>query len=563
MMPSSDTNTKMSAKEAADTTAVPSSSNSTSITTTRDILSDIHSLLNDDDLTDIHLIPDSKDCDGDNGDDENDTITAVPAIKALLAARSPVFRRCLYGEWRDSQSSNQNEDGVLQMKLDYSGRVLQLLVEFCFTDKLASLTVNSTNNSNTNSMPEQKVRLLTKLNGAAHYFDIPKLEQDIQTQLKDMMLQHPSLACAILDEASKMLSGEELGLLAMSRIRSLPKAALLHFKQTTHHHHQSSHSSGHQSYPSTVTNAANNTYTGCGWGECGGVISLNASLLEQVIFDDQSSASELTKFLCLQKWVEGCRHIVSVDEFDLPRKMDDSADNNVEAEEEEEEEDEILSSRTPKLQHSKHPSKSDNMMSQPPSPPLYKDDALSDGQHEQRLIIARHLAEKLDLSLIPASDLSSTITESNLISAHNLYQAYRLQALNAERSKSKVFVEGAGLAEVNGTYIQGGVHEGTPMFSKEGVWRDREEVFRIFLCTYSNGNKSWCLSIVPKGKAPGKTTDIDFYECPVSYGKSSALSPVYGGATESVVPNRGWKLVNYGQTPVPKFSLVGGCLEDA
>lgn len=549
----SDTNTKMSAKEAADSTDVPSSSNSTSLTTTRDILSDIHSLLNEDELTDIHLIPDSKDCD--HNDDENDTITAVPAIKALLAARSPVFRRCLYGEWRDSQSTNENEDGVLQMKLDYSGRVLQLLVEFCFTDKLASLTDNTANN-NTNSTPEQKVRLLTKLNGAAHYFDIPKLEEDIQTSLKDMMLQHPSLACAILDEASKMLSGEELGLLAMSRIRSLPKAALLHFKHTTRHQ---SHSSGHQSYPSTIVNAANNTYTGCGWGECGGVISLNASLLEQVIFDDQSSASELTKFLCLQKWVEGCRHIVSVDEFDLPRKMDDSADNNVEAEEKEE--DEILSLRTPKFQHSsKHPSKSD--MSQPPSPPPYKDDALSDGQHEQRLIIARHLAEKLDLSLIPASDLSSTITESNLISAHNLYQAYRLQALNAERSKSKVFVEGAGLAEVNGTYIQGGVHEGTPMFSKEGVWRDREEVFRIFLCTYSNGNKSWCLSIVPKGKAPGKTTDIDFYECPVSYGKSSALSPVYG-ATESVVPNRGWKLVNYGQTPVPKFSLVSGCLEDA
>src|SRR6056300_1141365 len=115
MMPSSDTNTKMSAKEAADTTTLPRSSNSTSITT-RDILSDIHSLLNDDDLTDIHLIPDSKHCDG--NDDENDTITAVPAIKSLLAARSPVFRRCLYGEWRDSQSSNKNEDGVLQMKLD-------------------------------------------------------------------------------------------------------------------------------------------------------------------------------------------------------------------------------------------------------------------------------------------------------------------------------------------------------------------------------------------------------------------------------------------------------------
>ncbi len=545
-------NIKMSSAEEVADTANTTNNNTSPIA--RDILSDIHSLLNDEDLTDIYLIPESKD-----GEDENETITAVPAIKALLAARSPVFRRCLYGEWRETQSKSNKDDDVLQVKLDYSGRVLQLLVEFCFTDKLASLTDDS--NDKISSTLERKVRLLTKLNGAAHYFDIPKLEQDIKSLLKGMMSQHPSLACAILDEASKMLSGEELGFLAMERIRNLPKAALLLWN----HNHQRSHDNNSSSmsptsYASTVTNAANNAYTGCGWGELGGVISLNASLLEQVIFDEQSSASELTKFLCLQKWVEGCRHVVSLDEFELPRKLDDSGNNACE-----DEEDEILSSRTPKPRqlHSEN-AKSEKADVSPPPPPPYKDDALSDGQHEQRLLIARHLAEKLDLSLIPASDLSSTITESNLISTHDLYQAYRLQALNAERSKSKVFVEGAGLAEVNGTYIQGGVHEGTPMYNKEGVWRGREEVFRIFLCTFSNGNRSWSLSIVPKGKAPGKTTDIDFYECPVSYGKGGGLgSPLYGGAADNVIPNRGWKLVNYGQSPVPKFSLIGGCLEDA
>lgn len=539
-------NIKMCAEGAADITSTTSN---TSLIA-RDILSDIQTLLNDEDLTDIHLIPESK--------DENEPITAVPAIKAILAARSNVFRRCLYGEWRETQSTSNNDDDVLQVKLDYSGRVLQLLVEFCFTDKLASLTDNS-DDKNNNSL-EGKVRLLTKLNGAAHYFDIPKLEQDIQNLLKVMMSNHPSLTCAILDEASKMLSGEELGLMAMERIRDLPKAALLLWN----HNHQQSHDNNScvstTSYPSTITNAANNAYTGSGWGELGGVIALNASLLEQVVFDEQSSASELTKFLCLQKWVEGCRHKVSLEELELPRKMNDNADNAGD-----DEDDEILSSRTPKpwQLHSKNV-KSEMADVSPPPPPSYMDDALSDAQHEQRLIIARHLAEKLDLSLIPASDLSSTITESNLISTHDLYQAYRLQALNAERSKSKVFVEGAGLAEANGTYIQGGVHEGTPMYNKEGVWRGREEVFRIFLCTFSNGNRSWSLSIVPKGKAPGKTTDIDFYECPVSYGKGGGLgSPLYVGTADNVIPNRGWKLVSYGQSPVPKFSLIGGCLEDA
>ena len=60
---------------------------------------------------------------------------------------------------------------------------------------------------------------------------------------------------------------------------------------------------------------------------------------------------------------------------------------------------------------------------------------------------------------------------------------------------------------------------------------------------------------------------LDFYECPVSYGKGGGItSSSYGGSSENglgVVPSRGWKLVNYGQPPVPKCSLIAGCLEDA
>ena len=62
-----------------------------------------------------------------------------------------------------------------------------------------------------------------------HYFDVPKLESDIKEQLNAMMLEHPSLACAILDESSKMLAGEELATIAMERIRARPKASLLHW----------------------------------------------------------------------------------------------------------------------------------------------------------------------------------------------------------------------------------------------------------------------------------------------------------------------------------------------
>lgn len=457
----------------------------------------------------------------------------------------------LFGEFRETQSNNQEN---VEVKLDYSGRVLQLLVEFCFTDKLDSLnekscgssnTANSTATSATTTIStgltlEEKARLLTNLSGAGHYFDITKLEEDIKHQLNEMMLAHPSLACAVLDESSKMPSGEELGLIAMERIRAQPKAALLHRNAIG------------GAFGSAISAA--HAYS-VGWGDKGGVISLNPSLLEKIIFDEQSNASELTKFLCLKQWYEGCKHEVSLEDFDLHHRK------RVES-------DEILSSRTPLFPKKQLGVLSNTSTAQPPSPPSksQNDQSSSYSQREQRLAIVKHLAEKLDLSLIPASDLSTIVTESKLISTHDLFQAYRLQALHAEQTKSKVFVEGAGLAEVNGTYVQRGVHEGTPMYNKEGVWRDREEVFRIFLCTYSNGNKSWCLSIVPKGKEPGKTTDIDFYECPVSYGKAGVANATYGGSTDfglGVVPSRGWKLVNYGQAPVPKCSLIAGCLEDA
>lgn len=536
---------KPSSEEAAAaplSTAISSESAISNCTTNGTLLADIHSLLHVEEVTDISLIPTPSSCAASSSNDNS--ITSVPAIKAILAARSAVFRRMLYGEFCETARSNsKNIAENVEVQLDYSGRVLQLLVEFCFTDQLASLNhgedgenggkskdgrnnkynINCNNNGGAISL-EEKARLLTNLSGAAHYFDIPKLESDIKKQLSTMMLDHPSLACAILDESSKILPGEEIGLLAMDRIRARPKAALLPWMHGVG-------GSGEIVTPSFGAVNNNHDSTTRSWEGKGGVIALSASLLEQVIFDEKSSASELTKFHCLRKWVQGCNHEVSMEELELPRKQS---------------EDDILS-----LDQSRAPSPPTS----PPNKSSFRDGKFEDEHHQQKLAIAKHLAQKLDLSLIPASDLSSTVNDSQLLSTHDLYQAYRLQALNAERVKSKVIVEGAGLAEVNGTYIQGGVHEGTPMYNKEGVWKDREEVFRIFMCTYSNGNKSWCISIVPKGKEPGKTTDVDFYECPVSYGKGIGGGPLYG-MEMGVVPSRGWKLVSYGQPPVPRASLI-------
>ncbi|KAL7553056.1 hypothetical protein ACHAWF_016304 [Thalassiosira exigua] len=521
------------------------------------LLHDLSSLLFDEEVADVRLVPEKS-----GGGDA----APVPAIRAILAARSPVFRRMLYGEFRE-------HEGDAEVRLDYSGRVLRLLVEFCFTDKLSLGGAGEGGGGSGSDSPEERARLLARLSGAAHYLDIPKLEHDVRVRLEARMVECPSLACAILDEASGMLSGEELGAIAMERVRARPRAALLRREDGCGVVGGCGLATG-TGFPSASSaggsGGGGGDRRGTATEDRGGVVSLNASLLEQVIFDDKSAASELTKFLCLQKWVEGCRHEVTLEDVeDFPRKRLDTDD------------DEVAASRTPTRTVGKRmgglgsASASDrSTLTPPPSPPskAQNDEASTpESQRELRLRVARHLAAKVDLSQIPASDLSTTVADSDLVPEFDLFGAYRLQALNAERSRSRVVVEGAGLSEVNGTYVRGGVHEGTPMYNKEGVWRDREEVFRIFLCTYSNGNKSWCLSIVPRGKEPGKTTDLDFYECPVSYGKGGGMiggGGGYGGAGGGgdggmgAVPARGWKLVNYGQPPVPKCSLIPGCLED-
>ena len=74
------------------------------------LLLDINSLFNDDDIADIILVPQT-------AAGKNDDITAVPCVKAILAARSPVFRRMLYGEFRETRAGDDRKVEVRSQAL--------------------------------------------------------------------------------------------------------------------------------------------------------------------------------------------------------------------------------------------------------------------------------------------------------------------------------------------------------------------------------------------------------------------------------------------------------------
>ncbi|OEU08638.1 hypothetical protein FRACYDRAFT_249532 [Fragilariopsis cylindrus CCMP1102] len=64
--------------------------------------------------------------------------------------------------------------------------------------------------------------------------------------------------------------------------------------------------------------------------------------------------------------------------------------------------------------------------------------------------------------------------------------------------------------------------DGSPRYSMIGIREGNNCVYSIFRCKTSDGKQYWYLSIVPKGKTPGTSDDIDFYvfsstgDCPDS-----------------------------------------------
>ena len=72
-------------------------------------------------------------------------------------------------------------------------------------------------------------------------------------------------------------------------------------------------------------------------------------------------------------------------------------------------------------------------------------------------------------------------------------------------------VQGAGIAQVNGIYTRTGSWDQVDLYTKHGIFEDREEVFTLFRCRLSDNSKRWYISIIPRNNNPGTSKDIDFY----------------------------------------------------
>mmetsp|Transcript_51397 Transcript_51397/g.61901 ORF Transcript_51397/g.61901 Transcript_51397/m.61901 type:complete len:362 (-) Transcript_51397:89-1174(-) len=352
----------------------------------------------------------------------------------------------LYGEFRETSSR--------EVRLDYTGAVLRVVVEFCFTDD------GNASHHFGGPKAESFVRSLVRVSAAAHYFDIPHLEANVYQKLTDMIVELPSLACVVYDESINIGNPvEALSRMAEKKIRARPRKSLLPVKDNV---------GGVRSLDESLLEKIV-------FDKQSRVRSLGESFLETIVLDKQSRISEFEKFQCLQQWAErGSKGFKA--ESESSEKISTTITN---------------------------------------------------------------LAKQLDLSRIPVSKLTSVVEQSHLVTRDDLYQAYRSRALCA--TDNKIVVKGAGTPEVNGTYIQEGVHQDTPMYLMEGMWEGREVIFSIFLCSET----TWYISIMPEGEMPGEPTYIDFYYC--DHASNNCWK----------IPSRGWQPINIGQTPPPTCFVTG------
>jgi len=115
--------------------------------------------------------------------------TILPANRVILAARSEVFKKMLFGNFQEAS------DRVI--RVDYNGVVVQAILEFIYTNDAPVLSIlleDETANFVEDVLPGS-VDTLVSVAAAADCFNLPTLYQTVCQLMQD----HPDLTCLFLD----------------------------------------------------------------------------------------------------------------------------------------------------------------------------------------------------------------------------------------------------------------------------------------------------------------------------------------------------------------------------
>lgn len=128
----------------------------------------------------------------------------VRANRFVLGARSPVFSKMLYGAFREASSDC--------VKLDYDGRLLDVIVHYCNTE---TLPVSSEFANRSDDIEAFQVRFLVDLVRAADYLQLLGLQRIVTRRVHYLMTRNLPLSIIVFDQsdASSELSNLSLHIL--------------------------------------------------------------------------------------------------------------------------------------------------------------------------------------------------------------------------------------------------------------------------------------------------------------------------------------------------------------
>jgi hypothetical protein len=125
----------------------------------------------------------------------------VAVHRTILAARSKVFETLLYGKFSEASKPSAS--------LGYSGYVLRMIAEYCYTDHIKLLD---------GDCATDKIALVCQLAAAADYFHLPHLCQKITAWARSKMDEDTRIAWSFLIFGDKFEINGELSDCTMTRI---------------------------------------------------------------------------------------------------------------------------------------------------------------------------------------------------------------------------------------------------------------------------------------------------------------------------------------------------------
>mmetsp|Transcript_2480 Transcript_2480/g.5136 ORF Transcript_2480/g.5136 Transcript_2480/m.5136 type:complete len:756 (+) Transcript_2480:532-2799(+) len=223
-----------------------------------DLLNALWEAVQDEELFDVLLVSsDGEEC---------------PASRFVLAARSPVLKRMLYGSFREAKSSSIAMMG-------YERTVLQAVIQYCHTNQLPTLLASS---GSLEDDLECRTRLLVRLDHAADFLELNGLAQLVHLEVRRMVGLYPTLACVVFDEVDDVhsLNGDYAKLMIELR----PYEALSRASKEEPQH----------------ANGANNNDS----NNMGGVEYLRAERLKLILQSQSIMCGELYLFRVLRQWYD-------------------------------------------------------------------------------------------------------------------------------------------------------------------------------------------------------------------------------------------------------------------